>query len=210
MGASLTGFNVGLYAQEICFGAYSGLLLALIIFDYFEKIYCVSCLFVRCNYICLTASNRWISGAWFFACWNCCILSCNCMCRAQLLIDLFASCFDFCYRICDSVVALFFAVILCTAYLILGPNPSLLRVLLFARLPRYHFLVLRNYALPYFASSCVLGLLYTPLWQKKLVLWWSSTFCRFYWSGYCLLVLAVKSASCINLCLLVLIYLCVF
>ena len=31
MGASLTGFNVGLYAQEICFGAYSGLLLALII-----------------------------------------------------------------------------------------------------------------------------------------------------------------------------------
>ena len=31
MGVSLTGFNVGLYAQEICFGAYSGLLLALII-----------------------------------------------------------------------------------------------------------------------------------------------------------------------------------
>ena len=51
---------------------------------------------------------------------------------------------------------------------------------------------------------------YTPFWQKKLVLWWSSRFCRFCWSDSCLLVLALKSASCINLCLLVLIYLCVF
>ena len=33
---------------------------------------------------------------------------------------------------------------------------------------------------------------------------------RFCSCDYCLLVLAVKSVSCINLCLLVLIYLCVF
>ena len=50
---------------------------------------------------------------------------------------------------------------LCTAYLILGVNSSLVRVLLFARLPRYHFLVLRNYSLSYFASCCALGFSYT-------------------------------------------------
>ena len=97
------------------------------------------------------------------------VLNFSCAVRNCLLI----------YLLCVSIFSIaclilllpyFFAVLLCTDYLILGPNSSLLRVFLFTRLPRYHFLVLRNYYLPYFASCWVLRVLYTPFCQKKLVL----------------------------------------
>ena len=50
------------------------------------------------------------------------------MCRANFWGDSFTVCFDFYHCMRNSVVALFFAVLLCTACLILRPNYSLLRV----------------------------------------------------------------------------------
>ena len=125
MGVSLARFNAGLYAQTICFDAYSIFWIVACI-HYFEKIYCVSCLFVRYNYICFTASNCWISGAWYFACLNCCILSCNYMCRAQLLVHSFASCFEFWHCMCNRNLALFFAMFLPLLVCFFNPNCSLL------------------------------------------------------------------------------------
>ena len=50
------------------------------------------------------------------------------MSRAKFWGDSFTACFDFYHRMCNSVVALFFAVLSCTDCLILGPNSSLLCV----------------------------------------------------------------------------------
>ena len=41
------------------------------------------------------------------------------MCRAQFWVDLFTACFGFCHCMCNSVVALFFEALLCTAWLFL-------------------------------------------------------------------------------------------
>ena len=173
MGASLTGFNVGLYAQEICFGAYSGLLLALIISK--KYIVWVVCLSGAIIFAWLQAIVELVAPDFLLAEIAVFCHAIACAVRNCLLI----------YLLCVSIFSIaclilllpyFFAVLLCTDYLILGPNSSLLRVLLYARLPRYHFLVLRNYYLPYFASCWVLRVLYTPSCQKKLVLWWSSRF----------------------------------
>ena len=85
------------------------------------------------------------------------------VCCAHFAVDFYACLLGFYYCMYNYLLALFFTTLLCTAYLILGSNSSLLRVFLFARLPRYHFLVLRNYSLQYFASCCVLRLIYTLL-----------------------------------------------
>ena len=72
----------------------------------------------------------------------------------QFVVDVFAVCFDFLCCICNCVVTLFFAVLLCTTYLILGPNPSLLRVLLFASSSRCRLLVSIACIPSKFASFC--------------------------------------------------------
>ena len=105
--------------------------------------------------------NDW---RWFCACINYCILWCGITCavRILLLISMLV-CLLF-FIICTITFSPYFLQHFCALLTCFwGSNSSLLRVLMFARLPRYHFLVLRNYSLQYFSSCCVLRLIYTLL-----------------------------------------------
>ena len=114
------------------------------------------------------------------------------MCRAQLLVELFASCFDFCHYMCNSVVALFFEVLSCTACLIF--RSQFLTFALFA----FHMISLLGLAgfpqfpLSYFACCCDPGFWHTSFWQQQLVLWWWSSFLSFFLLGLVLACFGCK------------------
>jgi hypothetical protein len=79
------------------------------------------------------------------------------MCRAQFWVDLFTACFGFYHSMCNSVVALFFAVLLCTACLISWTHFLTFACFAVCTFARLLFARLRNYSLPYFASCSTPG-----------------------------------------------------
>ena len=87
------------------------------------------------------------------------------------------------------------------------PNCSLLHLLFFAEFSRCHFLVLRNFCMPHFASFCVPGLLQALFLVRRFGLLSWCIFSLFCCSVQCLIFCCTNQLSCINLRLLVFVFL---
>ena len=201
--APLARFTAGLYALIVCFRAHCCAVACITIFI---NAFFRNSVFERWIILSFCKINWEISGAAFLLVEMTVFWGIFDMCRAKFWGDSFTACFDFCHCMCNSVVALFFAVLLCTAWLILGPNSSLLRVFAVCRFTSYHFLVLRNYWLSYFASCCASAFLNTSFWQQQLVLWWLLRFLSILLLGLVLACFRCKIGLCTNLYLLVLFF----
>ena len=123
--APLARFIAGLYALIICFRAHCCVVACIPIFI---SAFFRNCVFERWIILSFCKINWEISVAVFFLVEMTVFWGIFDMCRAKFWGDLFIVCFDFYHCMCNSVVALFFAMILCTACLILRPNSSLLCV----------------------------------------------------------------------------------